>query len=98
MDDQLNLFDAPTVVTDKVIYVKNQRQTRDHECHWPGCRSQCPPAMWGCKTHWFRIPAHLRKRIWAAYEPGQEKTMSPSEDYLHVAQEVQEWIRLHGEE
>ncbi len=77
-------------------YVLRQKQTRKHSCHWPGCDKQVPPAMWGCKTHWFRLPKELRDRVWATYRPGQEKDMTPSKEYLAVADEVQQWIREHG--
>lgn len=77
-------------------YVQHQGQTRNHECHWPGCTAQVPPAMWGCKVHWFRLPKVLRDRIWAAYVPGQEVEMTPSETYLQVADDVQRWIRTSG--
>lgn len=80
----------------KAAYVLNQKQTRDHTCHWPGCTTQVPPAMWGCKAHWFKLPRHLRAKIWAAYKPGQEITMKPSEAYLEAAAAAQEWIRDHG--
>lgn len=76
----------------KVEYVKSQPQTRRHHCHWPGCPKQVPPAMWGCRTHWFRLPASLRSRIWATYRPGQEVSMTPSEKYLEAAKAVQDWI------
>ena len=79
-------------MTAKADYVRAQPQIRNHECHWPGCTKQVPPAMWGCKRHWFMLPASLRARIWATYKPGQEITMTPSADYLAVAREVQEWI------
>jgi hypothetical protein len=49
--------------------------------------------MWGCKTHWFRLPKALRDRIWATYAPGQEIDMTPSREYLDVADDVQRWIR-----
>lgn len=78
-------------------YVRRQGQTRNHECHWPSCDKQVPPAMWGCRTHWFALPKALRDRIWAAYVPGQEVSMTPSEEYLDVADEVQQWIRDHGD-
>lgn len=81
---------------DKRSYVRSQRQTRDHECHWPGCTAQVPPAMWGCKKHWFRLPKALRDRIWRAYVPGQEVTMTPSETYMEAAMDAQRWIRDHG--
>ncbi len=79
----------------KVDYVLRQRQTRNHGCHWPGCDKQVPPAMWGCSAHWFRLPRHLRAEVWATYKPGQEKTMTPSPEYLVVAHKVQAWIKEH---
>lgn len=76
----------------KADYVRGQPQTREHGCHWPGCAKQVPPAMWGCKAHWFALPARLRAAIWRTYRPGQEKTMNPSAEYIAVANEVQKWI------
>lgn len=76
-------------------HVKNAKQTRPHTCHWPGCTQQVPPAMWGCKFHWFKLPYALRRKIWAAYRPGQEERLDPSPMYLHVAKQVQEWIAQH---
>jgi len=49
--------------------------------------------MWGCRSHWFRLPKRLRDRIWNTYVPGQEVDMSPSEEYLKIADEVQQWIK-----
>ena len=83
--------------SDKVRYVKSQEQTRNDSCHWPGCSKQVPPAMWGCRAHWMAIPKKLRDRIWSSYVPGQEVDMTPSEDYLKVADDVQAWIREHGD-
>lgn len=80
----------------KAAHVRSQGQDRRHECHWPGCQRQVPPAMWGCRQHWFSLPKHLRDAIWDAYVPGQEQRMDPSEEYLAVAHEVQEWIKAHG--
>lgn len=81
---------------DKAGYVRRQGQDRNHECHWPGCTRQVPPAMWGCRDHWYAIPKRLRDKIWDAYVPGQEKRMDPSDEYLEVAHEVQEWIGKYG--
>jgi len=81
-----------TTISQKADYVRGERQTRNHECHWPGCDKQVPPAMWGCKVHWFALPQRLRNAIWRTYQPGQEKTMTPSADYLAAADEVQRWI------
>lgn len=66
-----------------------------HHCHWPGCKAQVKPAVWGCKKHWFMLPKPLRDRIWAAYRPGQEQTKTPSRAYVEVAQEAQAWIAQH---
>lgn len=79
-------------MTDKVAYVLGQGQTRNHTCHWPGCGDQVPPAMWGCRTHWYKLPKRLRDKIWAAYAPGQEVSMRPSRAYLEAAREVEAWI------
>lgn len=81
---------------DKVSYVKTQGQTRNHHCHWPGCEKQVPPAMWGCKAHWFALPAILRAQIWREYKPGQEINGTPSVEYVEVAKRVQKWIKEQG--
>lgn len=52
--------------------------------------------MWGCRTHWFALPKHLRDAVWRTYEPGQEVTLTPSDAYLDVADVVQKWIAEHG--
>lgn len=80
----------------KVDYARRQvaraEEGGTHTCHWPGCTAVVPPAMWGCKPHWFAIPPLLRARLWAAYRPGQEVTKTPSLSYIVAAREVQEWI------
>lgn len=48
--------------------------------------------MWGCRQHWFSLPARLRAKIWATYRPGQEITKTPSAEYIAAAKEVQLWI------
>lgn len=53
-----------TDVKQKAEYVK-QATSHDgkHHCHWPGCNKAVPPAMWGYKAHWFRLPARLRADV-----------------------------------
>lgn len=63
-----------------------------HFCHWPGCERAVPPAMWGCKSHWFALPQSLRNEVWSAYRPGQEITKTPSATYIEVAKKVRAWI------
>lgn len=81
------------IAMDKKQYVKSQGQTRFHTCHWPKCDKQIPPAMWGCKLHWIKLPMWLRDKIWEAYKPGQEVRMDPSDEYMDVMTEVDNWIR-----
>lgn len=85
-------------MSNKVDYVKSQGQTRPHRCHWPECTAQVPPAMWGCKPHWFMLPPAIRTAIWAAYRPGQEVNGTPSKEYLLAAQDAEEWIRTREAE
>lgn len=93
-----DLFGKPPAregIGSKVAYVKSQGQTRSHECHWPECSRQVPPAMWGCRDHWYRLPAALRARIWRTFKPGQEISGRPSAEYLAAAKEAQDWIAAH---
>ena len=80
----------------KADYVRSQPQTRAHTCHWPGCRIQVPPAMWGCKPHWFALPRAIRSRIWRAYRPGQEQDLNVSHDYYDAAMAAQQWIEARA--
>jgi len=66
-----------------------------HTCHWPGCPKEVPPALWGCKDHWHKLPERLRTALWNSYVPGQEMTKTPSREYLEVADEVQRWCRQY---
>lgn len=77
----------------KASHVRSAGQTRPHHCHWTGCERNVPPAMWGCREHWFRLPKRLRDRVWAAYRPGQEEDGDVSATYFAVANDVQAWIR-----
>lgn len=63
-----------------------------HTCHWPGCARVVPPAMWGCREHWFKLPKRLRDQVWKAYRPGQELTKTPSLRYLAAVALVRGWI------
>jgi len=76
----------------KADYVHSQGQTRNHHCHWPDCKAQVPPTMWGCRRHWFALPQALRSKIWSSYVPGQEINGTPSPAYIAAANEVQKWI------
>lgn len=85
--------DAEDPIGEKVAHVIRARQTRNHTCHWTGCTKQVPPAMWGCKEHWFKLPANLRRAIWKAYTIGQERgDARVSPEYVAAARAAEEWI------
>lgn len=84
-----------TEIEKKVQHVLGASQTRLHHCHWPGCLEQVPPAMWGCRRHWYALPLELRNKIWASYRPGQEDDLKPSARYLAAAREAQTWIHAN---
>lgn len=83
-------------IADKVAHVKAAPLGFGHTCHWPGCKVEVPPSMWGCSQHWYKLPRPIRNRIWAAYRPGQEISKDPSESYLRAAAVAEQWIREHG--
>lgn len=64
-----------------------------HSCHYPGCKVEVAPKLWGCRPHWFKLPKRLRDAIWQTYVPGQEIRKDPSDEYLAVAELVQRWCR-----
>lgn len=81
-----------TIPDNKVAHVKAAKQSRYHTCHWNGCSQQVPPAMWGCKKHWFMLPTSIRNKIWGTYKINQENTGAVSNAYLEAAKEAQDWI------
>jgi hypothetical protein len=80
-------------IGDKVKYVLRAQQTRMHRCHWPGCVKQVPPAYWGCRQHWYKLPKGLRDKVWKTYRPGQENDLRVSDAYIEVSKEIQSWIK-----
>lgn len=91
-----------TTLDEKRAYVAGQGQSRDHRCHWPGCRKQVPPAQWGCSMHWGQLPKSIRDGIWNAYRPGQERfldggSVRPTPAYMAAADAADAWIRQHAQ-
>lgn len=87
-----------TDIGQKVEHVRlamNGRQHGGHVCHWPGCKKRVPPALWGCRAHWFKLPKILRDKIWRTYRTGQEISKTPSRAYVETAREVAQWIETH---
>lgn len=57
-------------------------------CHVLICNEQVPLKFLMCRQHWFMIPRQLRDRIWAAYQPGQERgEVAPSLEW-HLASDM----------
>jgi len=80
----------------KVEHVREairEGQHDGHTCHWPGCEAKVPPAAWGCRRHWYKLPIGIRNKIWAAYRTGQEDSKTPSARYIAATREAQDWIR-----
>lgn len=69
---------------------------RAHGCGWPGCKMRVPAHLWGCRSHWFRLPELLRRAISRAYVAGQSvSTWSPEYQAAHEA--VDQWIVQQAE-
>lgn len=81
-------------ISEKADYVRaeSRQPAGDHHCHWPGCQERVPPAKWGCRRHWFALPDDIRTRIWLAFRPGQERSKTPSPEYVAAARAAQDWI------
>lgn len=62
-----------------------------HTCHWPDCKLEVPPKMWGCRKHWFTLPLIIRSLIWHVYVPGQEIAKNPTQQYLNAFDYTQRW-------
>ena len=57
----------------------------EHHCHAVGCNEHVPPKMLMCRRHWFMVPGHLRRQVWATYRPGQEVDKAPSKAWHQAA-------------
>lgn len=56
-----------------------------HRCHARECEVEVPPEMLMCRTHWFRVPRHIRQAVWANYRRGQCDDKNPSEEWHEAA-------------
>lgn len=42
-----------------------------HPCFAPDCAELVRDDLLMCRRHWYRVPLHLRRAVWAAYRgPG----------------------------
>lgn len=63
-----------------------------HACNWPGCDKRVPRSMWGCSTHWARLPRRIRDRILKTWNSGRGFGTT---NYDAACHEAQAWIRDH---
>lgn len=56
-----------------------------HTCHAYGCQTPCPPSKLMCLAHWRQVPKALQDAVYAAYQPGQERSKTPSAAWLLAA-------------
>ena len=57
----------------------------EHICHARGCNTPVPPKMLMCGPHWRMVPKTLQRRVWSAYNRGQEVGDAPVTKAWHVA-------------
>lgn len=66
-----------------------------HRCSWPGCQLRVQSHLWGCRAHWYQLPAELRQRILRSFVQGQS-VASWSPEYRSAFEAVQQWISQQG--
>ncbi len=72
------------------------KHDRDHKCPWPRCPIVVSARLWGCRAHWFALPAPIRKRIFAARHPWSiESEDTPSYEYRAALTAAAHWIEAY---
>lgn len=62
-----------------------------HPCRWPGCTKHVPYGIWGCQTHWFKLPQDIRTAIFNAIgAPERAAAAKAAADWLAANHPVQE--------
>jgi hypothetical protein len=67
-----------------------------HRCSWPGCTLRVDPHLWGCRVHWFRVPADLRRELQRHFVPGQSVS-TWTIGYRAAFEAVERWITEQSE-
>lgn len=71
---------------------KKPKDDGNRPCRWPGCGKRVAPRLWGCRAHWYALPANLRNAILAAYQPGQEDDLTlVGADWVEADRQAREW-------
>lgn len=58
-------------------------------CRIEGCPNKHPRNLFCCRDHWRRLPADLRKAIWATYRNGQGVFEA---DYLQACENAEAYL------
>lgn len=61
-----------------------------HECPWPDCTRRVGHELWGCSTHWFRLPGELRAALGRAWRHG-----TPAE-HMKQLERIDDWMETHA--
>lgn len=55
-----------------------------HTCHAEACSEEIPEQRLFCGKHWRMTPKPIQHWVWRTYVPGQERTKTPSPEYLEA--------------
>ncbi len=67
-----------------------------HFCHYPGCKVEVPPRLWGCAEHWSELPLSLKTALLKSYRKGQEVNKKPSLEYLEAALAIRRFVKTNS--
>lgn len=56
-----------------------------HHCHAHKCTIETGPSLFMCPFHWRMLPSVYQEAILMAYKSGQERTKTPSPEYMKAA-------------
>lgn len=72
------------------------------ECVADDCKILIPKRLLMCPKHWRKVPTHIKERIYAYYQPGQEIHKNYSDEYILAVMDainaVRNWKPRHQKE
>lgn len=63
-----------------------------HLCHANRCKSICAPSKLMCLRHWKMVPRHLQNAVYDTFKSGQERTKSPSREWVKAARNAINYV------
>lgn len=69
--------------------ILTERGTPPHPCGWPGCGISVVGDLWGCSTHWFRLPEEARELLGATFR-GRD---SDPDAHFRALERTEAWCR-----